>query len=409
MRAATGWWWGLPLYAFALAAPLSVSIGSVAVGMLGGFAVLRQLHPHTRQLRLPIALVVAVAAFIGIHLLAAATASPFPTRWGKTVGEMFLKLLLLAVPLLAADRPRDIERSVRLLLAVGALVAAYGVYQHFTGRDLWRGGLTFNTGHGYFAVGFFGHHLSYGGHVMLLVVAATAWLLHALRPPLRARGALLPLGCLLLLSAALLWSHARSAQIGAAAGVALLAVLLPGRARWAALTGLALLVIATVLSPGVGARFLAVGDPATDSTRLMLWQSSVRAVAHRPWLGFGCGNFDDLMRTYGIPAQYDTISHAHNDFLMHAVNAGLLGLAAAIGMLAVTIWLLLRARRHAGVTSWVALAAFSCQGAITIAGLFQVFQTDNEVEMVLYFLVGCGIALGIPSPPARTPSPGSPR
>jgi O-antigen ligase len=399
MRAAVSWW-GLPLYAFALAAPLSVAIGSVAVGVLGGFALARQLHPRTRNLVLPSALLVAVAAFVGVHLLATALAAPFPTRWGKTFGEMFLKLLLLAVPLLAADRPRDIERSVRLMLGVGALVAAYGVYQHFTGRDLWRGGLTFNTGHGYFAVGFFGHHLSYGGHVMLLTVAGAAWLLNAMASPGRRRAAFVPLLCTLLLAAALLWSHARSAQIGAAVGGVILAALLPGRARWAALGGLAVLAAAAALSPGVGARFLAVGDPATDSTRLMLWQSSVRAVAHRPWLGFGCGNFDDLMHVYGIPAQYDTISHAHNDFLMHAVNAGLLGLAAALGMLGVSVWFLLRARRRAGAATWVVLAALACQGAITAGGLFQVFQTDNEVEMILYFLVGCGIALGSPPPPS---------
>ena len=400
MRSAAGWWWGLPLYAFALTTPLSVSIGSVAVGVLGAAALFRQLSPRTRNLHLPPALLVAVVAFVGVHLLATALASPFPSRWGKTVGEMFLKLLLLAVPLLASDRPRDIERSVRLLVGVGAIVAVYGIYQHFTGRDLWRGGLTFNTGHGYFAVGFFGHHLTYGGHVMLLTVTAAAWLLQAVASPRPSRGALLPLLGTLLLAAALLWSHARSAQIGAAVGGVILAAMLPRRARWAALAGLAVLAAATALTPGVGARFLAVGDPATDSTRLMLWQSSVRAVSHRPWLGFGSGNFDELMRTYGIPAQYDTISHAHNDFLMHAVNAGLLGLAAALVLLGVTVWLLLRARRRAATGTWVVLAALACQGAITAGGLFQVFQTDNEVEMVLYFLVGCGIALGLP---ARAP------
>jgi hypothetical protein len=37
--------------------------------------------------------------------------------------------------------------------------------------------------------------------------------------------------------------------------------------------------------------------------------------------------------------------------------------------------------------------ALAVQAGITVAGFFQVFQTDDEVEMLLYFVLGCALAL----------------
>jgi O-antigen ligase len=385
---------GLPLYAFALTAPVSVAIGSVAVAMVGGVALLRQLFPATRSVALPPRpVLVALALFVGTHALATALAAPFPAHWATWRGEMFLKLLLLAVPLLAADRPRDVERAAQLLVLVGAAVAVYGIYQHFAGWDLWRGTRTFDTGHGYFAVGFFDHHLSYGGHVLLLWTLGAAWALLADPGQRRARGSLLAVAATALLTAALLWSYARSAQLGAGACAVALTLMLRGRRRLLGLAVLGALVTAVMVSPFLFARFSAMSAAGSESTRINLWRSSLHAIHARPWTGFGAGNFQEMMRAYGLPAQYDTIAHAHNDFLMHAVNAGLPGLAAALLMLCSTTLVLWLGRGRAGRARWVVLAGVCAQFAISVAGLFQVYQTDNEVEMVLYFLLGCGLAL----------------
>ena len=52
-----------------------------------------------------------------------------------------------------------------------------GFFQHFTGLDLVRSTNIIAEGDRYLALGFFNHHLTYGGHVMLLLVMAGAWLL----------------------------------------------------------------------------------------------------------------------------------------------------------------------------------------------------------------------------------------
>jgi hypothetical protein len=55
--------------------------------------------------------------------------------------------------------------------------------------------------------------------------------------------------------------------------------------------------------------------------------------------------------------------------------------------------LLWKARRAALPGTWILTAAVACQAGISVGGLFQVYQTDDEVEMLLYFLLGAAFAL----------------
>ena len=108
----------------------------------------------------------------------------------------------------------------------------------------------------------------------------------------------------------------------------------------------------------------------------------------------GPGNFDQLLAHYQVPGHYDNLAHAHNDLLMHGVNAGLPAVLAAVALLVATCGLFLRAARRAQAdVAWILYGALAVQVGITVAGIFQVFQTDDEVEMLLYFVLGCAVAL----------------
>ena len=43
--------------------------------------------------------------------------------------------------------------------------------------------------------------------------------------------------------------------------------------------------------------------------------------------------------------------------------------------------------------AWILLGAVAVQVGITVAGFFQVYQTDDEVEILLYFVLGCALAV----------------
>ncbi len=382
-----------PFYLFALGATWSEAAGAIASGMILLIAVGAAVLDPGRLRRIPRSIWLALGAYLAAYLLATLLAAPYPSNWRKFLGENWLKLLLVAVPLAVYGRSRHLDRVLKILVGTGALVALYAVWQHFSGLDPVRHRpAPLADGHP-MSIGFFGHHLTYGGQVMLLVLVALGWaLVGELRREPRWQRAI-PWAAVLPLGAALLWSYARSAQIGAAVGIVLLSLSLPGRRRWAALATLAAGLSVALASPSMLHRFTTALGAGGEETRRRLWLSSVHAIAARPWLGFGPGNFQRMMERYRVPGTYDTLAHSHNDLLMHGVNAGLLGMAAALALLGVTLFLFWRARRGMGRLAWIPVTAVAAQLGITVAGLFQVYQTDDEVEFVLYFLLGSALAV----------------
>lgn len=384
-----------PLYLFSLGAPISEAVGAMAAGALILVALGRLItQPELRSL-LPREIILALGAYFLAYILATALASPYPSDWRKLLGENWLKLLLLAVPLATYQKTEHVDRAMKILVTTGALVAIYAIGQHFSGIDPFRHRPAPLANGIPMSVGFFGHHLTYGGHVMLLFLAAVVWALFSDPRRKRSLVSLTPWVAVLLLAAALFWSYARSAQIGALVGIVVVSQALPGRRRWAALAGLAAMVSVALATPSFLLRFGAILQAGGETTRRNLWLSSLHGIAARPWLGFGPGNFQHMMEHYKVEGFYDTMAHSHNDFLMHGVNAGLVGIAAAAILLVVTTLFFWRARRGMGSLGWIPVTAVSCQFAITTAGLFQVYQTDDEVEFLLYFVLGAALAVSL--------------
>jgi putative inorganic carbon (HCO3(-)) transporter len=382
----------LPLYLMALAAPVSVAGGNVAAGLILVWAVVLSVRPAGRPRHLPPRdLLLALGAYLLVHALATALSSPGPMRWEKFGEELWFKLLLVGVPLVAAGQAPVVRRAVGLVLASGLVAAVYGVVQHFTGWDLVRQERLLSFAGHPIAIGFSGHHLSYGGQVMLLLVLAMAWLRQVLLD--RPRRLWLPAVVCLVMGLALIWSFARSAQLGAFAAAVFLALSLPRPWRRAGVAALVAVVVLAVAMPVVRTRVAEAFTDEKEVTRPNLWRSSVAGIAARPLLGWGPGNFHVMLEFHEYPGYYESRAHSHNDYLMHAVNAGLLGLAAALWLLWTTVKHLFAGWRRGGPGSWILLGALACQVAVSVAGIFQVYQTDDEPEMLLYFLVGCGLAL----------------
>ncbi len=375
----------LPFFALAAGAPISVVIGTTGAGLV----MLAALATSWREMLVsgsPIrrAVTIAVLVYIAVHVLATLL-SPWP-NWNKTLEEMWLKLLLIAVPATLATRPWLATRATQTFIAASTLAAVYAVVQHFVGREFWRDVPLHRVGEYYQANGFFGHHLAYGGSVLLAWCFAMAWALQARRRALLGASVV----CLIL-SLGLLWSYARSAQLGAVAAVIVLVLTRPRGKKWMIGGAVVLATAVLVLQPAARERFASALAPGAEETRRNLWQSSLQGIADRPVTGFGPGNFGHMMDEHGVEGFYDTKAHSHNDYLMHGVNAGLLGLGAALALILVVSGALWRAPRDAP-GAWLQSGALAAQAGIAVAGLFQVYQTDDEVEVALYFLLGCALA-----------------
>jgi hypothetical protein len=383
------WRYG-PLLILALSVAVSVSVGGISVGLVY-LAALVVLAQERKQAVWPEKSVLwALGALLGSYFLATLFSMPYPHDWHKFVEELWIKLLLIAIPIVVGRDSKKVIWALKLALVIGAVAAVYAVVQHFLGVDPIRDRSLYRPQFGHSAVtGFFSHHLSFAGQTLIFLIMTTAWYLHK---PTDRKYSWLP-AALAALTLALLWSFARGTWIGVLVGLPVLVMLQAGRTRIVALASGLVMVAGVLLINPVRDHFLRIFQMQQHATRLNLWESSWAGIKGNPLLGFGPGNFEALLDGFKVPGHYETLAHSHNDLLMHGVNAGIPGILAALALLWVTCRLMLRAGRINSGYQWIFKGTFAVQVGITVAGVFQVFQTDDEVEILLYFLLGCALAL----------------
>lgn len=376
---------GWLLVALAVISPWSISGAEIVLGLavlvsLAGWAT-RRLAWASSPLSRPLALFAAawtLAAIAGAHSL------------GRGLREAAHEWILLAAPVTAAAlaQPAMRARAAAAFLASESLLGLYCTVQHVTGRDPLLGRtLESLGGGGYMAVGAFSHHLTLAGHAMLALMLAVALAASTPRPRVRAAALAASAGCAL----ALLWSYGRSAWIGAALALPV-AVIAADRARRRVLVGtLAVLAAAIALTPALRLRLITVLGDDVVGPRLRLWETAWRVIRAHPLLGVGPGNWHAAFVQYHVPGHYWSDAHAHNDFLAVAANAGVIGFAAFVVLWATVLRVTLgAARAHRGGTA--TLAGAMASAAVLGGGLFQCFQTDAEVAIVLWALVGVACA-----------------
>src|SRR4030095_3956660 len=113
--------WVLPLFALTVAAPFSLGAGSVATALILAAALLRLLVDREHAVVPPPGVLWSLGLVVGITALATLFSAPFPMRWDKWAEETWIKLLLIAVPVLSAGAPQRSRRVVQVALVAGAL------------------------------------------------------------------------------------------------------------------------------------------------------------------------------------------------------------------------------------------------------------------------------------------------
>ncbi|MGN6698081.1 MAG: O-antigen ligase family protein [Thermomicrobiales bacterium] len=193
--------------------------------------------------------------------------------------------------------------------------------------------------------------------VVLVLLIAQAAARRPLVPRVLAMAAVPPVGLCLLLT------QSRAAWVGAAAGIALLALV---RYRWL-LAPLALGAVA-VAALGIGRGFvqrfilgIQLKDPATK-LRLAEYRNALAIIRNHPLFGVGFGAAPSIDQQTGVSSIYLTL----------AERSGLLGLAlflVVIVVLAVTLWPAVLGRQaHAHAESEAALALAAALAAALVAG-----------------------------------------
>jgi O-antigen ligase len=203
------------------------------------------------------------------------------------------------------------------------------------------------------------------------------------------RGRVIGVVAAVLLTLAIVFSTARSAWLGIAAGGVLLG-LLAGGWRGLRLIGLgaAVAAVAVAMSPGLrsqAAPLFTLGG--ANAGRVAIYETNLRIIHDHPVLGLGFGRYKAAAGPYydAHPAA-DRRSHAHSNVLQMAAEAGLAGLAAFCLLFAVVLrrgWEVVRtspdgAQWATTAGAWVGVATFF------LAGLAQYSFGDAEVVIGMW-------------------------
>jgi O-antigen ligase len=383
---------------FAFFSPWSIAGAQTAVG-LGLLAWLAKiiLSGQVKLVYTPLNL--PILAYVLTQTISAAL-SPYRVQSFRALGEEWL-LLIFFLMVNNLEGEEKIKRLFRILISVSTLVALYAIWQHYTGLDLYRGRILESRDSVFLSLGFFDHHLTFGGYYMLVFLLSAALLLGVRRSGwTRVIDFVSPI----VIGLALVFSYARSAWLGAVSGIFTLGLLRGRKFAIFLLVGLVLLcLLVYVIEPTSWDRIkeISLSKDRPESTRIRLWLTSVNMIKDKPIWGIGLGNFSRLFDRYKVEGFYDTTCHPHNDFLNVAVNSGILGLLAYLWIWVAFFRSTFRSVRRGEKQTFVQAAQMAGMAAITgflVAGLFQCYYTDAEVNMLLMFILGSTVILNRTSP-----------
>ncbi len=380
------WQWLLThLIDIALVMVVCFSLVSISL-MQGAFALavlcwLLQLglSPHRPQLPL----LVPICGFALAALLATLTGqAPLPSLWEcRNLFEWTMFYLALN----ALRTEIRATQFVRLLIAVGALMALYGLGQAMAHGPAFRISGTSN-------------YMTFGGQLMLVCILALSHLLY--HPPSRHWFWLVP--ALMAILMTLVGTQTRNAWLG----FMMACVVLLGLRHRVFLLALPLLsLLLFVLSPpSVQDRIRSFSNlqDITVQQRLSMWRSGLAMMQDYPWTGVGMGVMREMEKRYRAPdaplSPERRLSHLHNNAVQISAELGLVGLGWWVAIWVTFLWQGWQIYRHVkrpdrrakasnGQTQALVVGSLACVVGFLTAGLFEYNFGDSEIVTLLYFVM----------------------
>ena len=355
------------LLAFVAALQLSIAAAGILLtaALAGWVALLVRdgARPTAPAFMLPL------AVYAGATLVSAA----FSLDPAASIVDSKQLVLLLIVPMVYyVARGDAANQVVDVILAVGAISAAYGIVQygvlHYDSlRMRPDGALT--------------HYMTYSGTLMLVLCAAVARLVFATRE--RTWPALVMPALVLALAVSL----GRNAWVGACVAVALLLALRDF--RLVALLPVAIAVLLVAAPDSVTNRAMSMFDlrDPTNQDRVAMLEAGAGIVRDHPLTGVGPAMIPRVYEQYKPDYAVQQLNpHLHNVPMQIAAERGLPALAIWVWLMAMLSMRLVQLFRS-GRERLLTATAMAATAAMLAAGLFEYNFGDSEFLMLYLVLI----------------------
>ncbi|HLA47622.1 MAG: hypothetical protein A3I04_03555 [Nitrospinae bacterium RIFCSPLOWO2_02_FULL_39_110] len=328
----------------------------------------------------------------------------------KSISKLWIALTFFAVLTFIEDI-KMVRRLVHILLVVTSIVSIYGVLQHiFPGIDIarpegrkvvqWADG-------GVASAGFFSHHQTYGGYLLLVFSLSFSLFLSNIKE----RGLLIfYVLSTILIAGGLISSMARNTWVGSLFVIFFIILFrIKNRIILSFVAGLIILSVVTytlvpvtyLFQSSILNRFKSVFDVSKNVDRLYIWKSTIDMITKHPLTGVGMDNYSKAIQDYRSKYSHKfspgSDAHAHNNILTQAAEHGMLGLTAFLW-----IWIvffkegfriyrnlkLKLSTQHSALSTSVVLGGLGAIIGFHIAGMFENNFGDAEVATMVWFIMG---------------------
>ena len=188
-------------------------------------------------------------------------------------------------------------------------------------------------------------------------------------------------------------TQSRGGILGAAVGLFAIAVWRERRFAWLMAAGaLGLLAVVALGYGNALVNFVVAMDSGTLASRLEVWQRGVMMVQDFPYTGIGIGTYNQLAHAlypFFIAAPDEIVPHAHNNFLQVAVDVGIPGFIAYVGLMTAFVISARRAYRASHDAGARGLIAGALGGMLAhqVFGLTDAFMLGTKPGVVMWILL----------------------
>lgn len=327
---------GLLLFASTIAishVPAQFGIGFAVLGWLleGNFS--KDWQYKANSVFLPLVLYLAWNV-----VCSALSPRPAHSLWAVVDNEWAVFIMLMMA--WTVNNARQLSRILVCWFVSSAVAMGYAIWQTFFGVELYRGLTLDPMGHFFRSVGFYGFYLTFAAFAMTVFFVSSVFALER-GAKKRWMNVILPV----LSFTAVIFTFARSVWLSFVGVIPFVGFVRGKRNDWiAAISILALFVVAILWVPTLRSRAESTFDLKGNQTRINLWETSLKMSTDFRFVGIGEDNFDYYFEKYKVPGYYDTIAHPHNDYMNVLVNSGVPGLVFFI-------WIWMAAIRT-GILTW---------------------------------------------------------
>ncbi|MPZ15412.1 MAG: hypothetical protein GEU73_13475 [Chloroflexi bacterium] len=315
----------------------------------------------------------------------------------RYTGVLLVTLLVVAA---AVRTRRDLTVVSWSVVIVGITSALVAIWQHYDpGTGIYGAALATVQAWSGRSMGLAGSPVDLANSMAFVLTPLLGLLMVG---PIRAdRPRLLLVGATLLIAIALNFSYTRSTVLGIGAGIAAMALFVPGLRRVFGIGAVVLGLLLFQLFEGTGIigdrYYRGAGEDVSAATHEMLWEVDLNIALDHPWLGVGHTTFEDLAAQYanGLAGPESAAltegQDPHNDFLNVWLSWGIFALIPYVAVMIGALLNCVRAMRSEDLL--VRGLAVGCAGGLVRYAVDSSFHNLLDSSTTLWILVGLSVAL----------------